>query len=275
MRLNSCVLSCLILIVAGLSGCSNSPSGKESQKTGILRDKIQGKAQIVLAETSATDKTLSAGGPSVYLVVNKRRYRLFLNTPLEAEGSKEYIAEGVLAQKVIDELGDPDEGKHGYPLAASCKRAIKMAWPSLSLDAAAAQASALRVVVNRYPARPILLVTKIEPVEGSGADSAKDVKSEEDLPVVTVAQAKQEALLVEGSTVQPAPLWAPTAATVLCKVIFDSKGKFAELETGAQLCESVDWSKFRFQPTVERGRPVRVRTEVEMHFEARKVVPSS
>ena len=47
-------------------------------------------------------------------------------------------------------------------------------------------------------------------------------------------------------------------------------GKIAELNTGKQLCEAVPWAKFRYQPTLRNGRPVRVDTEVEVRFEPRK-----
>ena len=69
-----------------------------------------------------TDSALNAGGSSVYIWEGVRRYRLFFKTPFEVEGGKEYVVEGVHAQKIIDELGDPDQGKNGYPLLASCER---------------------------------------------------------------------------------------------------------------------------------------------------------
>lgn len=36
------------------------------------------------------------------------------------------------------------------------------------------------------------------------------------------------------------------------------------------LCESVPWFQFRYKPTVKGGHPVKVETEVEVRFEARK-----
>ena len=48
----------------------------------------------------------------------------------------------------------------------------------------------------------------------------------------------------------------------------------AELQTGKQLCEFVDWSKYHYQPPVQAGRPVKVSTEVEVRFEPRKPAKS-
>jgi hypothetical protein len=55
-----------------------------------------------------------------------------------------------------------------------------------------------------------------------------------------------------------------------CKVIIDEKGVISELETGAQLCEAVPWGEFKYPPPVQGGKPVRVKTEVSVQFEARK-----
>jgi len=76
--------------------------------------------------------------------------------------------------------------------------------------------------------------------------------------------------LVEGPTVLTAPLWEPAGGTARCKVVIDEEGKIAELDSGAQLCETVRWSQFRYQPTVKGGHPVRVNTEVEVRFDPRK-----
>ena len=90
------------------------------------------------------------------------------------------------------------------------------------------------------------------------------------MPEVSVAADKQRALLVEGPTVLEAPLWQPAGGTVRCKVVIDGEGKISDLQTGVQLCEAVPWSQFRYQPPVQGGRPVKVKTEVEVRFEARK-----
>ena len=208
-------ISCfLVLALAGLGGCSSQGSGNESKKAAAAPDKIQGKAQIVLSETAATDAALNAGGPSVYLLDGVNRYRLFFNTATQVEPGKEYIAEGVNAQKAIDEIGDPDQGKNGYPLQSSCDRVIRTAWPGLAFDVTDLHSSALRARVKRYPARPVFLVTQLAPVTaesaGQPADAKKDVKSQKkDIPEISVAADKQRALLVEGPTVQTAPLWDP------------------------------------------------------------------
>jgi hypothetical protein len=126
--------------------------------------------------------------------------------------------------------------------------------------------------VKRYPARPIFLVTRLLPVaskESGTAEPKKDAEAE-NIPEVSVAADKQRALLIEGPTVQTAPLWAPAGGTVRCKLVIDKEGRILELETGAQLCESVPWSQFRYKPTVQGGHPVKVKTEVEVRFDPRK-----
>ncbi len=273
MSRNAFLYCLLVLTLAGLGGCSGKPAAEESKKAGAAPDKIQGKAQVLEASTSA-DAALNAGGPSVYLWDAERRYRLFVRKAVQVGHGKEYIAEGVYAQKAIDEIGDPDQGKNGYPLQSSCERVIKMAWSGLGFYEADERATVLRRVVNRYPARPVFLVTRLLPVTSkeSGAVSAepKPGAEEKDIPEVSVPAEKQRALLIEGPTVQTAPLWEPAGGTVRCKILIDTEGKISELQTGAQLCEGVRWSQFRYQPLVQRGRPVKVKTEVEVRFEPRK-----
>jgi hypothetical protein len=263
----------LVLTLAGLGGCSSGPSANESKKAAVAPDKIQGKAQEVRSESTASDVAMSAGGSSMYLVDGLRRYRLFFKTALQVEPGQEYIAEGVYAQKAIDEIGDPDQGKNGYPLQSSCDRVVRMAWPGLAFDVTDSDASVLCARVKRYPARPVFLVTRLLPVtskENGAAEPKKDAQAE-DTPEVSVAADKQRTLLIEGPTVQPAPLWAPAGGTARCKLVIDKEGRISELETGGQLCESVPWSQFRYKPTVQRGHPVKVETEVEVRFDPRKL----
>jgi hypothetical protein len=267
---------CLVVVgLAGIAGCSSNQAAKDSKKAAAP-DRIQGKAQVNLAETNANDLAVNAGGPSVYLVDGVRRYRLFFNKPVTVDAGKAYVAEGVYAQKVIDEIGDPDQGKDGYPLQASCDRVVRTAWPGLAFDVTDLHSSVLRARVKRYPARAIFLVTKLTPASstesgGKAAESKNVEAEEEDIPEITVPADKQRALLVEGPTAaQQAPLWDPSATTAKCKVLIGADGKVADLETGAQLCEAVQWSQFRFQPTVQKGHPVKVHTEVEVKFEPRK-----
>ena len=264
---------CLLLwALAGLGGCSSGTPAKDAKKAGPL-DKIQGKA-VITAESTAIDTALNGGGPSVYLVDGLRHYRLFFKTTLEVAAGKEYLAEGVYAQRVIDEIGDPDQGKNGYPLPSSCERVVSMAWSGLPFDVFDGKASALRARVKRYPARPVFLVTRLQPApapEGGGASAAKEAEAPaKDVPEVSVPADKQKAFLIEGPTVQTAPLWEPAGGTVLCKVVINPEGKVAALGTGMQLCENVPWSQFRYQPPVQRGHPVQVNTEVEVRFEPRK-----
>jgi len=271
------IFSFLVLTLAALVGCSSQPSGSESKKAETAPDRIQGKAQV-LTEVGggASDAALNAGGPSVYLWEGAKRYRLFLRTPVEVVHGDEYIAEGVYAQKAIDEIGDPDQGKNGYPLQSSCERVVTTAWHNLPFDAIDAQAAVLRATVKRYPARAVFLVTRTRPVKSAeggaaAAEPKKDAAVEEkNIPEVSVAGDKQRALLIEGPPVQTAPLWEPAGGTVRCKVVIGPDGKISELESTAQLCESVQWSQFRYKPTVQGGHPVKVKTEVEVRFEPRK-----
>jgi hypothetical protein len=266
MHRTACTLYLVVLTLAGLGGCSSGPSTKESGKATTPLDKIQGKAQVALNETTATDAALNAGGPSVYLVEGMHRYRLYFNKAVQVDPGKEYIAEGVNAQKAIDEMGDPDQGKNGYPLDSSCDRVVRMVWPGQSFDGTDSYVSTLRSRVKRYPARPVFLVKQLVPVttKEKGADS-----EEKEMPEVSVPADKQRALLIEGPAVLTAPLWEPTGGTVRCKVVI-SEGKVSELDTGAQLCETVPWSQFRYQPTLKSGHPVKVKTEVEVRFDPRK-----
>ena len=271
MTRNACACCFLILTVAGLAGCSSEPS---RQAAPPKRDKIQGQAQTPSTEPTASDAALNAGGPSIYLVDGLIRYRLFFNKAVQVELGKEYLAEGIYAQKAIDAIGDPDQGKNGYPLDSSCDRVVRMAWPGLPFDLTDADSTSLCAWVKRFPARRIFLVTGIQ--LATAADSAKQKKeteaaaAEKEAPEVSVPADKQRALLVEGPTVLPAPLWAPAGGTAHCKVVIDEEGTIAELDSGAQLCETVAWSEFRYKPTLKGGHPVRVDTEVEVRFDPRK-----
>jgi hypothetical protein len=259
----------LAVTLIGLTGCSSEPPVKQAAAPS---DKIQGKALVVLSETTALDAALNAGGPTVYLVDGLNRYRLFFNKPFQVEPNHEYTAEGVYAQKAIDAIGDPAQGKNGYPLESSCSRVVKTAWPGLAFDMTDSYASSLRAKVNRFPARAVFLVTRIQPA--TDADSAKQKKDagdgEKEKPKVSVSADKQRALLKEGPTVLPAPLWDPAGGTAHCKVLVDEEGKIAELNSGGQLCETVPWSQFRYQPTAKGGHPVEVNTEVDIRFDPRK-----
>lgn len=254
----------LVITAAGFAGCSSDKPAKDAKQTAAVMHQVKGTLQVVPASTGA-DAALNAGGESLFLRDGVRRYRLFLKSPVEYSPNMEYTAEGIHAQKAIDEIGDPDKGKKGYPLPASCQRVIKMAWGSLSFDVADTHASILRAQVNRYPARPVFLVTKLTPVA-----EQKKAEEEKELPEITVPAAKQSALKTAGPTVLPAPIWSPEGGVARCKVVIDEKGQIAELDTGAQLCEAVQWSEFRYPPPTQGGRPVRVKTEVEVRFEPQK-----
>lgn len=270
------VFCLLVPMLALLIGCTSGQSGKEAAKNAVPLDKIQGKVQVLTDTTGSSETALNGGGASsVYLWEGDRRYRLFLKTPVDLVHGDVYVAEGVNAQKAIDDIGDPDQGKSGYPLESSCRRIVTRAWPNLSFDDIDATVSLVSNRVKRYPARPLFLVTKIRPAtaeEGSAvaADQKKDEANEKNIREVSVPAAKERALLVEGPTALPAPLWQPQGGTVQCKVLIGTNGKIDSLETGDQLCESVQWSAFRFQAPVEHGKPVKVETEVEVRFDPRK-----
>jgi len=257
------VIGFLVLAMAGLGGCSSEPA-KDAKKAAGAPHKIRGKA-VVMNESTAADSTLNAGGSNTFLQDGFKRYRLFLKEQVPVEAGKEYVAEGVYAQKMIEEIGDPDQGKNGYPLEASCKKVVKTAWPMLAFDTVDSQAGVVRSVVKRYPARPLFLVTKLEPAEAKEGDKKDD---DSDLPEVAVPADKQKAMMLEGPVVQPAPIWEPKGGKEKCKVIIGKDGKVAELATGIQLCEAVPWGEFKFKP--REGKPVRVKTEVEITFEPRK-----
>ena len=141
MTRNTYVFCFLVLTLAGLAGCSSEPAAKQA---AAAPDRVQGKAQILLNESTALDAALNAGGRSVYLVDGLNRYRLFFNKPFQVEPAQEYIAEGVYAQKAIDAIGDPDQGKNGYPLESSCDRVVRMAWPGLAFDVTDSYSNSLR-----------------------------------------------------------------------------------------------------------------------------------
>ena len=167
------VIGFLVLTLSGLAGCSSKPPVKPA---AAAPDKIQGMAQVMLDETGASDTALNAGGPSVYLIVDGlNRYRLFFNKAFEVAPGHDYVVDGVYAQKAIDAIGDADQGKNGYPLESSCSRVVNMAWPGLAMDVTDSYSSSLRVKVQRFPARPVFLVTKIEPVT-STADRHRSPK---------------------------------------------------------------------------------------------------
>ncbi len=255
--------------LAALGGCSSTPPAGEAKKAPPAIFKVQGKLRTMDIATAASDSVLNGGGPSVFIWEGMQQYRLFSKRTANVVDGEHYIVEGIHAQKMIDEIGDPNGGKGGYPLLSSCERVVKTAWPGMSFEEVDVKASALRGRVSRYPARPIILVTKIQSAPATKEEKAAADK-EDALPIVSVPAEKQKALLIEGATTQPAPIWEPAAGTVRCKVVIGSDGKISELETGAQLCEAVQWSKFRYQPPVQGGKPVKVRTEVEVKYEPRK-----
>jgi hypothetical protein len=208
----------------------------------------------------------------MYIWEGVRRYRLFVKAPVGVVHGKEYAVEGVYAQKAIDEIGDPDQGKNGYPLLASCAEVVRRAWTGLGFYEADEHASVLRQMVSRYPARPVFLVSKLTPVESKEGGEAAEKKKAADkaIPEVTVPADRQRAQLVEGPTALTAPLWQPAGGSVRCKVLIGTEGKIEELQTGVQLCEAVPWSEYRYQPPVQGGSPVKVKTEVEVSFDPRK-----
>ncbi|HEY3439499.1 MAG TPA: hypothetical protein VGK29_02050 [Paludibaculum sp.] len=260
--------SLLLPALAALSGCSSAPPAAETKKPQAESHKIQGKVRLLHLSDGTSDAALNGGGPSAFIWEGRQQYRLFSRTTANVVDGNEYIVEGVHAQDIVDGIGDPDQGKNGYPLKSSCERAVRIAWPGMSFDEADTKAAVLRGRMARYPARPIIMVSKITPV--SGEPKKDDSEKYKDTPTVTTAADKQKALLVEGTSVLTAPLWEPEAKSIKCKVIINPEGKISELETGAQLCEAIQWDKFRYKPTLQSGKPVNVKTEVEVTYEPRK-----
>ncbi|MGB6944305.1 MAG: hypothetical protein WBE37_18025 [Bryobacteraceae bacterium] len=266
MTRNTYLSYCLVLALGGLIGCTSAPPKQAAPPP----DKIEGLAQVVLTETTQLDASINGGGPTVYLIDGLNRYRLFFDKASPVEPGKEYIAEGVYAQRAIDALGDPNQGKNGYPLGSSCDSVVRTAWPALSFDVVDSYSTSLCDKVKRFPARPVFMVMQIKPVTDSAKQKQDAGVVEKEVPPVSVPADKQRALLVAGPTVLTAPLWDPTGDSVHCKVVIDEEGKIAELDSGSELCESVPWSQFRYQPTVKGGHPVRVNTEVDVRFDPRK-----
>jgi hypothetical protein len=264
-------LFCFVVpTLIALGGCSSQPTQQAAQ-TVAAPDKIQGKAQVLEESNGASDAALNAGGASsVYLWVGTQRYRLFLRKPADVVHGNEYIAEGIYAQKAIDEIGDPDLGKHGYPLDASCHAVVNKIWPGLAMDEADTDATSLRSTVQRHPARPVFLVTKLTAVTADSGTADRKKEADAKIPQVTVPADKQKALLIEGPTQFKAPLWEPDGGTVKCPVVIGADGKISDVETGKQLCESVPWDKFSYKPTMQGGHPVKVETDVEVKFDPLK-----
>ena len=163
MNRNAYIFCFLVLALVGLGACSSKPTAEQAKNAETAPDKIQGKAQIADADT-ARDLALSAGGSTVYIWDGLNRYHLFVKTPIEVTPGKQYVVEGVDAQKAIDEIGDPDQGKNGYPLLPSCERVVRMAWKGLAIDVVDVHATSLRAMVRRFPARHVFLVRSISPV---------------------------------------------------------------------------------------------------------------
>jgi len=262
------------MAVVILGACSSEPRDKQAQKSAAATDRIQGKIQVLGQAFGSADASLNEGSPVVYLWQGVRRYTLYFRKPIDVVQGNEYVVEGVNAQRVIDEIGDPDGGRNGYPLLSSCERVVRMAWSGLPFDEIDGRASALRARVKRYPARPVFLVVRTRPATpaGSAASAGREAGTggnEESIPEVSVAAEKQSASLIAGPTVLTAPLWETSGGTVHCQVMIDAEGKIYELGTGTQLCEAVPWSQFRYQPLVQAGHSVKVKTEVEVRFQPR------
>ena len=262
------------MAVVILGACSSEPHDKQAQTSAAATDRIQGKIQVLAQAFGSADASLNEGSPVVYLWQGVRRYTLYFRKPIDVVQGNEYVVEGVNAQRVIDEIGDPDGGRNGYPLLSSCERVVRMAWSGLPFDEIDGRASALRARVKRYPARPVFLVVRTRPATPaeSAASAGREAGTggnEESIPEVSVAAETQSASLIAGPTVLPAPLWETAGGTVHCQVMIDAEGKIYELATGMQLCEAVPWSQFRYQPLVQAGHPVKVKTEVEVRFQPR------
>jgi len=259
------------MAVIMLGACSSEPRDQQAQKSAAAPDKIHGKIQVLAQAFGSADASLNEGSPVVYLWQGVLRYTLFFRKPIDVIQGKEYVVKGVNAQRAIDDIGDPDTGRNGYPLLSSCERVVRMAWSGLPFDEIDGRASALRARVKRYPARPVFLVMEMNPATAAERAASADREAgtegnKENIPEVSVAAEKQRASLIAGPTVLTAPLWDPAGGTVRCPVVIDPAGKISELGTGMQLCEAVPWYQFRYRPFAQAGRPAKVKTEVEVCF---------
>src|SRR5881394_2034687 len=106
MNRKPCLPWFLVLAVAGLVGCAGEKSAKDAKPTAAVMHQVKGKLQVASASTGS-DAALNAGGDSLYIRDGVRRYRLFLKSRMEVTPNTEYAAEGIYAQKAIDEIGDP------------------------------------------------------------------------------------------------------------------------------------------------------------------------
>ena len=271
MKRNAYMFCFLASTLGLLGGCSSQPAANQAKKAAVAMDKIQGKLQLLDPE-GATDAAMNAGGRSAFLWVGPRRFRLFLTTRPELVHGDEYVAEGIWAQKLIDDIGDPANGANGYPLDDSCRKVVTTVWKSLAFDALDTQTSLVCAVIKRHPARPLFLVTKIEsaPADAKASKKKEDAAKEKDYKEITVSAEKQKALLLESAPDAAAPLFQPAGGKETCKVFIAPEGKITELLSGRPLCEAVDWGKYRYKPTVQGGRAVYVNSEVDIKFDPRK-----
>ena len=95
MNLKPSIFCFLVLTLAALGGCASGPAANESQKAATALDRIQGKAQVLVESSGATDAALNAGGPSVYLLDGTNRYRLFLRTAVDVVQGTEMLSMGM------------------------------------------------------------------------------------------------------------------------------------------------------------------------------------
>ena len=152
MTRNTHVFGFLMVALAGLTGCSSAPPAKQAAPR---QTRSRGSPRLFPPNRPQLDASMNGGGPSVYLVDGLNRYRLFFDKASEINPGKEYMAEGIYAQKAIDAIGDPDQGKKGYPLGSSCDSVVRMAWPGLAFDVMDSYSNSLRAKVKRFPARPV------------------------------------------------------------------------------------------------------------------------
>ena len=61
MNRNRRILCFLVIALAALAACSNQSADNKPKKAWTPPDKIQGKAQVLLESTSASDAALNAG----------------------------------------------------------------------------------------------------------------------------------------------------------------------------------------------------------------------
>lgn len=99
--------SIVMTAFAALSGCSSTPPAGEAKKAA---PDIQGPGQAANHGYRHRRERFRSQrrGPSVFIWEGMQQYRLFSKRTANVVDGEHYIVEGIHAQKMIDEIGDPN-----------------------------------------------------------------------------------------------------------------------------------------------------------------------